>query len=94
MLKFFAGINFPSVKSDEFLLTDEKSMPTKIITDTVFTDKVCDSPLNFRSLKKDLCIVIRNTRAITTMTAFLRIAKDNMMLFTAFETFNFQRTIS
>ena len=46
MVKFFVGINFSSVKSDEFflrwrkLLPTKKLMTTKIITDKVFTNKV------------------------------------------------------
>ena len=46
MLKFFVGINISSVKSDKFfcqvrkIITDGKLIPTKMITNEVFTSKV------------------------------------------------------
>lgn len=54
--------------------------------------------LSFSILKKDVCIVIHSSNicyngAIVMTIFFLWITKSNMMPFTTFKTFNFQRTI-
>ena len=39
MVKFFVGIDILLVESDDFFVRWRKLLPTKIITDKVFTDK-------------------------------------------------------
>ena len=41
MVTFFVSINFSSVKSDKFFIRWRKFLPMKIITNKVFTDKIC-----------------------------------------------------